>query len=112
MGKIEGKCKSVTISGCDKCAVVVDEVVTTVELINCKQVDVQATTSAPNWTIDKCDRTKVYLPEGSCKENAAIVLSSQSSSSNVYFPTANGEDMVEYAIPDQIKSTIKIGDKP
>jgi hypothetical protein len=48
--------------------VVVDDIVTTVELINCKKVQVQAKNVAGSWIVDKCDRTTIYLPEASVKD--------------------------------------------
>lgn len=122
--------KNLTISGCENIGVVVDDIVTTVEIINCKKVQVQAKNSAGSWIVDKCDRTTIYLPEGSVKDKVrvesasklsrvtqqtptqAVVVSCMSSATNVLHSTPGGEDMVENAIPEQIQSTFTLGAKP
>lgn len=109
---IEGKCKNLTINNCEEVGVVVDVCVTTVEIIGCKRCQIQAKESAGTFTIDKSDRCKIFLPEGSLKENKVLVYSSQSSSTNIYQPTADGEDMEEYAVPEQILSTFQHAVKP
>lgn len=104
---LKGKCKNITINNCQDAGIVFDSCVTTVELINCKKTQVQAVVDAGTFTIDKCDRTKIYLAEGSLDKNQVLVYTTQSMSTNVYQATADGEDMTEYGVPEQILSNFK-----
>jgi len=108
---IEGRIKNLTVSNCTDVGVIVDNVVTTVEVINCKKTAVQAKEAAGSYIVDKSDRTTIYVPEASVKEKV-VVVSCMSTSTNVMHPTPDGEDTVENAVPDQIQSTFKLGEKP
>ena len=110
---VKGKAKNVTISGCSKLNIQVENCVTTIEVVNSKQCNVQAVEQCGTFTIDKCDRTKLYLADNSCKgELSTLVFSSASTSSNLYFSTEDGEDQVEYAVPERFLSTFHIGNAP
>ncbi len=110
---IKGKAKNVTISGCDRLNIQVESCVTTIEVVNSKQCNVQAVEQCGTFTIDKCDRTKLYLADHSCKGDlATLVFSSASTSSNLYFSTEDGEDQIEYAVPERFISTFHIGAAP
>lgn len=109
---IKGKCKNITLSGCVGAGVVFDSCVTTVELINCQKTSVQALDSAGTFTIDKCDRTKVYIPQGSLEKGDVLVYTTQSMSTNVYQPTEDGDDMIEYGVPEQLVSEFKESPAP
>ena len=54
---VKGKAKNVTISGCSKLNIQVENCVTTIEVVNSKQCNVQAVEQCGTFTIDKCDRT-------------------------------------------------------
>lgn len=109
--KIEGKAKVITLSGCEGVGLVFDECVTVVEMINSKKCQVQSLTSCGTFTLDKCDRMKVYLASGSYTEGC-LVYTTQCSASNIYYPTPDGEDLVEYGIAEQILSTFVTGKEP
>lgn len=106
--KLTGKAKNITLSGCKNVNVVFEQCVTMCEIIRCEKTNVQAEVAAGTFQIDKCDRVKVYLPEKSL-EDRILVFSSQSTSSNMIYATPDGEDQVEYPIPEQIISTFKRG---
>lgn len=106
--KIEGKAKNITVSGCNAAGIVFDECVTTLEAINSKRCQVQALKTCGTFTLDKCDRMKVYLPDASYAAGA-LVFTTQSSATNIYYPTDDGEDMVEYGVPEQILSHFSTG---
>ena len=108
---ITGKIKNLTINNCTDMAVVIDDCITTVEVIGCKKVQIQAKSSAASYNIDKCDRTTLYFPDASAKDKC-IVYSCMSTATNVCYSTPDGEDQVEKSIPDQVESTFKIGEEP
>jgi len=109
--QIKGKCKNITVSGCENIAVVFETCVTTCELISCKRLQVQATQACGSYVVDKCDRTDLYVADASL-EDQVVVYTCQSTASVVHQSTANGEDQVEHAIPNQILSTFQANMPP
>jgi len=109
--QIKGKCKNITVSNCDNIAVVFETCVTTVELIGCKRIQCQAMVACGSYIIDKCDRTDLYVADGSL-EDQVVVYTCQSTATVVHQSTANGEDQVEHAIPNQILSTFAANEPP
>jgi len=109
--QIKGKCKNITVSGCENIAVVFETCVTTCELISCKRLQVQAMTACGSYIVDKCDRTDLYVADKSL-EYQVLVYTCQSTASVVHQSTANGEDQVEHAIPNQILSTFSANQPP
>merc|ERR1712086_1036875 len=109
--KIEGKVKNITISNCHQCGIVFDNCITTVEVIGSKRCQIQAIEVAGSYVVDKCDRTQLFLAETSVADKV-VVYSAQSTSTNVYQSTPDGEDQEEHAIPDQIMSTFKKATAP
>jgi len=106
---VSGKIKNLTINNCQDIGVVIDDCITTVEIINSKKVAVQANNTAGSFVIDKCDRTTLYVPEESHK-NKVVVVSCMSTATNVVTP--DGDDQKENAIPDQISSEFQAGSAP
>lgn len=56
-----GKCKSVIMDTCQKCAAVFENVISGCEVVNCKKIQVQTTGICPTFSIDKTDGCLVYL---------------------------------------------------
>jgi len=109
--QIKGKCKNITVSNCDNIAVVFETCVTTVELIGCKRIQCQAMVACGSYIIDKCDRTDLYVADGSL-EDQVVLYTCQSTATVVHQSTANGEDQVEHAVPNQILSTFAANEPP
>jgi hypothetical protein len=109
--QIKGKCKNITVSNCERIAVVFETCVTTVELIGCKQIQCQAVTACGSYIIDKCDRTTLYVADGSL-EDQVVVYTCQSTATVVHQTAPSGEETVEHAIPNQILSTFSANAAP
>lgn len=109
--QIKGKCKNIAVSNCEQIAVIFDTCVTTVELIGCKRIQCQANTACGSYIIDKCDRTDLFVADGSL-EDQVVVYTCQSTATVVHQSTAGGDDQVEHAIPNQILSTFSANEPP
>lgn len=107
--QIKGKCKNITVSNCDQIAVVFETCVTTVELIGCKRIQCQAVTACGSYIIDKCDRTDLFVADGSL-EDQVVVYTCQSTATVVH--QSAGDDQVEHAIPNQILTTFAANTPP
>jgi len=103
---IKGKVNAITVDDCTKTAVVFDTVMASFEVVNCRSVEVQVNGKAPSFAIDKTSGCQLYLSQESL---AAEIVTSKSSEMNVLLPQVNDEDMVEIAIPEQYKTTVKNG---
>ena len=58
---VSGKIKVVNIEGCKNCAVVLDDVITQIELMNCEGMKVQIKGKAMQFIVDRCKNTQLYL---------------------------------------------------
>jgi adenylyl cyclase-associated protein len=72
--------------------------------VNCKSTTVQITGKAPTMAVDKSDGLQVYLSKD-CLD--IEVFTAKSSALNVLYP--NGEDYVELAVPEQLKTVLAGG---
>ena len=100
---VKGKVNAITLDGCKKVGLLLDSVVSSVETVNCKSVQIQITGTAPTCSIDKTDGFQLYLS----KEAAGIeIFSAKSSEMNVLVPDANGE-FIEMPVSEQFKTVIK-----
>jgi len=103
--KISGKINAITIDGCQRLAVVFEDAVSGVELVNSNSVEVQITGKVPNVAIDKCSAIQLYLSKGGLDVE---IVTSKSDSMNVLIPDPSGApDPIEIAIPEQYKTVIK-----
>ena len=96
--KIMNKCKGVTLDSCVKVCLVVNSVISSVELVNCEKVTIQFIGEVPTLSIDKCTGVTVYLSEASLNVSVAT---SKSSEMNLCVPSGMDGDFVEVVIPEQ-----------
>jgi len=100
---IKGKANSLILDSCVKTSVVFDDIVSSVEFVNCQDVKAQSMGKVPTVSVEKTDFATIYLSKDSM--NAEIVTA-KSSSVNINVPDeVNG--FVEHAIPEQFKSIWK-----
>ncbi|XP_071946674.1 adenylyl cyclase-associated protein 1-like [Antedon mediterranea] len=98
--KIKGKVNSITLDGCKKFAIVFEDVLSSLDFINCQSMQAQVTGRVPTVNIDKTDGCMVYLSEKSLDTQ---VITAKSSEMNVLIPKGDG-DYTEYAIAEQFVS--------
>lgn len=97
---IKGKVNGVTLDSCKKTAVVVDDLISALEFVNCQSVQSQINGEVRLVSIDKTDGVQVYLSEQS---KTAEIITAKSSEMNILVPKDDGE-FAEYALPEQYKS--------
>ena len=101
---VKGKVNSILIDSCTKVGLLFDDVLSTVEFINSKSVQMQALGRVPTVAIEKTDGCQVYL---SHKSLDTEIISSKSSSMNVLVPSVREDgDFVEYPVPEQFKTVV------
>lgn len=88
---IKGKCNSISVDNCKKTSIVFDDIVSTVEFVNCQSVKAQAMGVIPIFSIDKTDGAHIYLSEASAK---AEIVTSKASEVNISVPSGPDGDFV------------------
>lgn len=102
--RINGKANAISIDNSEKTSIVIDSLVSSVDVIKCPKFALQVVGTLPTLLLDQVDGATVYLSKDS--QNTEI-LSSKSSSVNINLPTE--DDYVENPVPEQIRTYIKDG---
>jgi adenylyl cyclase-associated protein len=108
---IKGKFNNVSMTNCKDCALVVDTVIASVEIIKGDEVKLQVNEKAPQVTIDRSNKTGIYL-----NDNSKDIKVNTTTSTVTYLhfpikePDINGNDEASVPIPETYVTTIK-GDK-
>ncbi|KAF6107817.1 cyclase associated actin cytoskeleton regulatory protein 2 [Phyllostomus discolor] len=97
---MKGKINSITIDNCKKFALVFDNVVGIVEVINSKDIQMQVMGKVPTISINKTEGCHVYLSEDALD---CEIVSAKSSEMNILIP--QGGDYREFPVPEQFKTT-------
>jgi len=89
-----------TMDSCKKTSIVFDDVVSSVEVINCQRAQVQSMGHVRTVDVQKTDGCQVYLSKESLD---AEIVTSKISELNVLVPDASGE-FKEFAVPEVYKT--------
>lgn len=95
------------LDGCKKTSVVLDSVVSSLELVNCKSIQAQIIGTSPTAAISKTDGVNLFL---SNKCLGIEIFTSKSSEINVTIPgKTEQDDPVEKPVPEQFKTVVRNG---
>lgn len=107
--KINGKINAVSINECVKTGVIVENLVSSIDIIKSSSFALQIIGKAPTVQIDQCDGGTIYVS----KESPDLeVFTSKATAININIPGAGAGEEWEYdekAVPEQLKHTIKGG---
>lgn len=105
--KINGKINAVSINECVKTGVIVDNLVSSIDVIKSNSFALQIVGKAPTVQIDQCDGGTIYVS----RESPDLeVFTSKATAININIPGTGEEwDYDEKAVPEQLKHTIKGG---
>lgn len=103
---IKGKFNSVTIDGCKKCGIVVDTLLSSIDIINSQSTKIQINDRAPIVNIDKSDGAQVFVKRATGLSTEFITA--KSSEVNVCLVEDNGE-YSESFIAEQFITKFKDG---
>ncbi|KAI5969692.1 SRV2 [Candida margitis] len=106
--QLKGKANAVTISETKKVGVVIDSLISGVEIIKSYKYGLQVIGLVPMISIDQSDEGSIYLSTESI-DNDCQIYTSKTTALNVNVPEANN-DFRELAVPEQIVSTMKNGE--
>lgn len=98
--KVDGKVKNITVDSCNKIVLIVNDVLSGIELVNCQRCTLQILGTAQSIQIDKTDGCQIYFNNPESLDTCAIT-SSKSSEMNVNTPLNAEGDYEEKPIPEQ-----------
>ncbi|XP_078664971.1 adenylyl cyclase-associated protein 1-like isoform X4 [Branchiostoma floridae x Branchiostoma belcheri] len=98
--QIKGKINSITLDSCKKVALVFDDVIASVDFINCQRIQAQVIGKTPIFNVDKTDGCQIYLSKNSLDTE---VVGAKYSELNILVPDDSGE-FTEFAIAEQFKT--------
>lgn len=104
--QIKGKGNAVSISETQKTGVVVDSLISGIDVIKSFKFGVQVTGLVPLISVDKCEEGSIYLSQESVDAESQVI-SSNTTALNIN--VLEGEDFVEIPVPEQLVHTIKNG---
>jgi len=104
---LKGKANAISIDNCPRTQLLVETLVSSIDVIKCPGFAVQVTGSLPTIMLDQVDGASIYLGKESL---GTEVFTSKCSSINVVLPPAREEDdSVECPLPEQLRTYVKNG---
>lgn len=100
--QVKGKVNAISLSSTFKVAVVVDSLVSGIDIVNSKKFGIQVVDKVPQISIDKSDEGQIYLSKSSLDTE---VCTSSTTSLNINVPDEESGDFKELSIPEQFKHT-------
>lgn len=102
--RINGKANAISIDNAEKTSLVIDSLVSSVDVIKCPKFALQVLGTLPTLLLDQVDGATVYLAKESLNTE---VFTSKCSSVNINLPTE--DDFAEHPLPEQIRTYVKNG---
>lgn len=104
---LKGKANAVSIDNCARTQLLVETLISSVDVIKSPNFAIQVTGSLPTIMMDQVDGAAVYLGKESLHTE---VFTSKCSSVNIVLPPSGDEDdSVECPLPEQLRTFIKDG---
>ncbi|OKO93316.1 Adenylyl cyclase-associated protein [Penicillium subrubescens] len=106
--KVSGKANAIAIDNCTGLSIIVDSLVSSLDVIKSPKFALQIDGTVPTALLDQVDGATIYLGQQSL---ATEVFTSKCSAVNIMLPPKEGtdDDTKECPIPEQIKSYVKNG---
>ena len=105
--RVIGKANAISLDNCTGLSLVIDSLVSAVDVIKCPKFEMQVLGTLPTIMLDQVDSASIYLSRASLR---AELFTSKCTAINVNLPGAtDDDDYVEKPLPEQIKSVVKNG---
>jgi len=105
--KVSNKANAISIDNCNGLSIVIDSLVSSLEVIKSPNFAIQINGVVPTLLLDQVDGATLYLSAESLRTE---IFTSKCTSVNVILPPKEGaDDDKECPVPEQIKSYIKDG---
>lgn len=107
--KVNGKTNAISIDNCTGLSILVDSLVSSIDVIKSTKFAVQVDGILPTIMMDQVDGAQVYLQEKSMSSPPEIITSKCSAINVVTPPLNDQDDSKENALPEQLRSYFKNG---
>lgn len=112
---VTGKLNQVVVDKCTKCKIIVDDVISSFEIVNSRDIDVQVMHVCSSVDAESSESVRVYLSEEGMKK--VEIFSAKSSNVSIYAPgiridpdtNEKIEGMIEHALPSTLRSVFEGG---
>lgn len=104
--RIIGKANAISLDNCTHVSLVIDSLVSAVDVIKSPRFELQVLGILPTIMLDQVDGAAIYLSRESL---GTEVFTSKCSGINVNLPGLDGEDYEERALPEQVRSVVRDG---
>ena len=104
--RIIGKANAISLDNCTQVSLVIDSLVSAVDVIKSPRFELQVLGTLPTIMLDQVDGAAIYLSRESL---GTEVFTSKCSGINVNLPGLNGDDYEERALPEQVRSLVRDG---
>jgi adenylyl cyclase-associated protein len=106
--KVNNKANAISIDNCTDLSIIVDSLVSSLEVIKSSKFALQIDGFVPTVVLDQVDSATIYLSDASSETE---LFTSKCSNVNIVLPLKEGtdEDEKECPLPEQIRSFIKDG---
>ncbi|KAL8700270.1 MAG: hypothetical protein Q9201_005541 [Fulgogasparrea decipioides] len=106
--RVIGKANAISLDNCTQVSLVIDSLVSSVDVIKAPKFEMQVLGTLPTIMLDQVDGAAIYLSRESLE--VTEVFTSKCTGVNVNLPGRTEEDdYVERALPEQIKSVVRDG---
>lgn len=113
---VKGKLNQVVLDKCTKCKIIVDTVISSFEVINSRDIDIQIIDVCASVLAESSESIRVYVSEAGVPK--VEIFSAKSSNVCVYAPgkridpdtKEEIEGMIEHALPSTLRSIFKDGE--
>lgn len=105
--QVNGKANAISMDNCLQCSLVIDSLVSAVDVIKSPKFEMQVLGMLPTILLDQVDGAAIYLSSNSLNTE---ILTSKCTGVNVNVPGRSEEDdYVEQALPEQLRSILRGG---
>ncbi len=105
--RIVGKANAISVDNCTQCSLVIDSLVSAVDVIKSPKFELQVLGTLPTIVLDQVDTAAIYLSRESL---GTEVFTSKCTGININLPgRTDDDDYEEKALPEQIKTVIRNG---
>jgi adenylyl cyclase-associated protein len=100
--QVKGKINAIQMVSCSKTSIVLDTLVSSLEMTSSSSFTVQVLGVVPTILIDSCDSGQIYLSEA-CKSVELVTAKSSAINVSVPKPGAEEGEYTEIALPEQLR---------
>ena len=105
--RLIGKANAVSVDNCSRTNLIIDNLVSSVDVVKCPNFAIQVIEQVPTIMLDQVDGGAIYLSKDSLHTE---LYTSKCTSININVPpTSEEDDYRECPLPEQIRSVIKGG---